>query len=243
MKITFLGTSHGVPEANRKCSCTMIEIGETRYFIDMGMQSIEHLITKNIPIESVKAVFVTHMHGDHTYGLVPFLDLCGWYFKKTNPVIILPEPVNENVACLNAWLKCNGTGLREFDFRPVNEGVFYQDENMKVTAFKTQHTNMSYSFLVEAEGKRILFSGDLSVKGPQTDFPISVFQETVNLAICECAHFPATAYLPIFENEPNLKALCFNHYIGTFIPSILEVKKSLNTIPFYIANDNMEITL
>lgn len=243
MKITFLGTSHGVPEANRKCSCAMIEIGQSRYFIDMGAQAIEHMITHNIPIESVKAVFVTHMHGDHTYGLVSFADLCSWYFRKSNPVFVLPEPLKENINCLNAWLKCNGTELRDFDFRPVEEGLFYQDENIKISAFKTQHTNMSYSFVLEAEGKRVLFSGDLSVKGPQEDFPVSVFEKPVDLAICECAHFLATAYLPLFQNQENLKSLCFNHYIGTHLPSIFEVKNVLKDIPFYIANDGMEITL
>ena len=243
MKIVFFGTSHGVPEAHRKCSCTMIEIGESRYFIDMGMHVVEQLTTRNIPIESVKAVFVTHMHSDHTQGLISFADLCSWYFKKTNPIFVLPEPLKENIDCLGAWLKCNGTELREFDFRPVNEGSIYQDENIKITAFKTQHTNMSYSFLVEAEGKRVLFSGDLSVRGPQVDFPVSVFEKPVDLAICESAHFPATAYLPLFENQKNLKRLCFNHYVYNFIPSILDVKRKLNEIPCYVAEDDMEIIL
>ena len=36
MNITFLGTSHGVPSAERYCSCTMIEVGGATYFIDCG---------------------------------------------------------------------------------------------------------------------------------------------------------------------------------------------------------------
>lgn len=38
MKITFIGSSHGVPEPHRKCSCIMIEIGEQVYFIDMELR-------------------------------------------------------------------------------------------------------------------------------------------------------------------------------------------------------------
>ena len=70
MRIVFLGSSHGVPEPNRKCSSTLIEVGDKRYFIDMGMQSVCELITRNIPIESVKSIFITHMHGDHTGGML-----------------------------------------------------------------------------------------------------------------------------------------------------------------------------
>lgn len=241
MRIVFLGTSHGVPEANRKFSCAMVEIGENRYFIDMGTLAIEQMNTKNIPVESVKAVFITHMHTDHTNGLIPFIDLCSWYYKNATPIFLLPEPVGDNVSRLSAWLECNGTTLRDFDFRPVNEGVIYEDESIKVTAFQTKHTAASYAFLLEAESKRVLFSGDLY--GPQIDFPVSVFEKPIDLAICECAHFPATAYLPIFENEKNLKSLCINHYIGTSVPGIWELKKSLKDITVLLANDGMEINI
>ena len=85
MRIIFFGSSHGVPEPNRRMSSILVEVGENRYFIDMGTQSIEQLITRRIPVESVKGIFITHMHGDHTDGLPAFLDLTGWYFKKPTP--------------------------------------------------------------------------------------------------------------------------------------------------------------
>ena len=40
MKITFLGTSHGVPAADRYCYCVMIESGKSVYFIDGGAPMI-----------------------------------------------------------------------------------------------------------------------------------------------------------------------------------------------------------
>ena len=91
MRIVFFGSSHGVPEANRRCSSAMIEVGDRRYFIDMGTQSIEQLITRRMAPNSVKGIFFTHMHGDHTNGLVSFVDLCTWYFKDVRPGIYVPE--------------------------------------------------------------------------------------------------------------------------------------------------------
>ena len=75
MKITFIGSSHGVPEPNRKCTCIMIEVGANVYFIDMGAPAIDELRTRGISIDAVKGVFITHMHGDHTDGLIQFIDL------------------------------------------------------------------------------------------------------------------------------------------------------------------------
>ena len=102
MRIIFFGSSHGVPEPNRRASSTLIEVGENRYFIDMGTQSIEQLITRRMPVESVKAIFLTHMHGDHSDGLISFLDLCSWYFKNADPAVYLPEPFEDTVAALAA---------------------------------------------------------------------------------------------------------------------------------------------
>ena len=43
MKITMLGTSHGVPEGDRRCACNLVEIEDRRYFVDMGTQAIEDI--------------------------------------------------------------------------------------------------------------------------------------------------------------------------------------------------------
>lgn len=91
MQITFLGASHGVPEANRRCSCTLIETNGRYYFIDMGVNAIDALRTRGIDVEDVKGIFITHMHGDHTNGLVSFVDLISWYFKTADPEICLPN--------------------------------------------------------------------------------------------------------------------------------------------------------
>ena len=78
MKITFIGSSHGVPEANRRCACTMLEIAGRYYFVDMGTMAMDVLRTKGISPDDVNGVFITHKHGDHTDGLPQFVDLCSW---------------------------------------------------------------------------------------------------------------------------------------------------------------------
>ena len=78
MKITFLGTSHGVPLASRYCSSTLVECGDNAYLIDGGAPVADLLIRYGIPYEKLRGVFVTHMHSDHTFGL---LHLCSWLCK------------------------------------------------------------------------------------------------------------------------------------------------------------------
>ena len=101
MRLTFIGTSHGVPEPHRRCSSNLLEVNGAYYIIDMGTQTIEELRRLGIRIEDVRLVICTHPHGDHTNGLVSFVDLVNWYYKKASPLILLPD---ENmIAPLKAW--------------------------------------------------------------------------------------------------------------------------------------------
>ena len=243
MKIVFFGSSHGIPEPNRKCSSTLIEVGERRYFIDMGTQSIEGVIGRGIPVESVEAIFITHMHGDHTNGLLSFIDECSWKFKKADPIVYLPKDPEAVREALEGWIRCNGVPPRSFDYRLVTEGEIYDDGFIRVTAFRTKHIDFSYAYLIEAEGKRVFFSGDLSHKGPSDDFPTSVLDTPLELAICEAAHFDATDYLPIFEGNKNLKRLCFNHYSERRLSSVLAMPALLSDIEVIRAADGLEITV
>lgn len=237
MKITFLGTSHGVPEPNRRCSCTMIEINSRIYFIDMGVMVIDDLITRGISVDAVKAVFFTHMHGDHTNGLLHFADLLSWYFKTPDPVIHLPRV--SAVKAVSSWLEANGTPLRDLQFKQVEAGLLYEDDFIRVTAIATQHCPDSFAYLVEAEDKAVLFTGDL--KRPGVDFPAIANEKDLDLVICESAHFPATEYLPIFEAcKP--KQICVNHYSSRFHKSVLEMVEQVG-IPAKLATDNLEIVL
>lgn len=241
MKITFVGSSHGVPEANRKCTSMLLEVGEKAYFIDMGTPGIDFLRTKGVPVEAVQGIFITHMHGDHTNGLIPFVDLITWYFKKADPVICLP--MIEAAGVIDQWLKVTINGNeREVRYRQTEEGVVYDDGTIKVTAYATQHCLRSFGYLVEAEGKAVLFTGDL--KNPGIDMPKALFERKIDLMVCESAHFPATDYLPVLE-KANVGRVCITHYSDTFLASVLQAEKELRDkgTPALHATDGLELTV
>lgn len=239
MKITFIGSSHGVPEPNRKCTSIMIEVGTNVYFIDMGTPAIDALRTRGISIDAVKGVFITHMHGDHTNGLIQFVDLITWYFKTPNPAIYLP--ITEAAKVISDWLKITLNGAeKEIDYREVQSGLLFDDGVIKVTAFATQHCLKSYAYLVEAEGKAVLFTGDL--RNPGVDFP--AVEKPLDLLVCESAHFPATDYLSVLE-KLDAKQVCVTHYSDKFLASVLELQLKLEEkgIPSVKATDDLQIHL
>ena len=238
MKITFLGASHGVPEPHRRCSCTMIEVSGRYYFVDMGCPAIDDLITKGIPVDAVKAIFITHHHGDHTDGLLSMIGLCAWYFKTANPEVYLSKI--EQADAIRGWLNTTTMAEQKTPYFEVKPGVIFDDGFLKVTAIATKHCDRSYAYLVEAEGKTVLFTGDLG--HPDRDFPEIIKGKTTDLVVCEGAHFPVVDYLPHFA-QCDIKKVCVNHYAPWNIPHIQQLTKDMGDVPVTMVSDGMEVTL
>ena len=241
MKITFIGSSHGVPEPHRKCSSIMIEEGGNVYFIDMGTPAIDALRTRNIPVDAVKGIFITHMHGDHTNGLISFVDLITWYFKTPDPVICLPMPEAGKV--ISDWLQVTLNPVpKEIRYQETVPGVVFDDGVIRVTAIATQHCYKSFAYLVETSDKTVLFTGDL--RNPGIDFPAPAMEKPLDLVVCESAHFEATDYLPVFE-KCDIKKVCVTHYSDHFLASVLTLCETLNNqgLPAVRAMDDFELTV
>lgn len=235
MRISFIGTSHGVPEPDRKCTSSMIEVNGYYYFIDMGCPAIDFIMNRGINIDNVKGIFFTHPHSDHMDGFFSFASITGWYFKNSDPTVFFP---NEEVRkCVISYLEAVHASPKKDSFSVISEGVCYEDENIKVTAIGTMHCTDSRAFFVEAEGKRVLFTGDLA--HPSRDFPRI---DALDLAVCEAAHFPITDYESVIR-EIGVKRVYINHFAPRHTQSFFDLKEALHDIPVVLTNDGMEINI
>ncbi len=191
MKITFLGTSHGVPAADRYCSSAMIETGGKIYLIDAGAPVVDCLLRLDKKIDDVRAVFTTHEHGDHINGLLSLCDLSNWYYRNAAFSVALTD--SRLAGRLSALIEVTSAApldTQRIKLLTVGEGYSYEDENIKITYFPTGHVNSEYgksfAILAEADGKKALFSGDMAGNG---DFPKIASEEKLDLIVCEFAHF------------------------------------------------------
>lgn len=244
MRITFWGSSSGSPAPNMKCSCTLIEVGERKYLIDAGTLIIEQLADRGIDIGAIDALFITHMHRDHTDGLPSFyLRLHSPYAKDAAPDLFLPQkPMAPIIEALEAWRKCNGNeGKPRTDlFRQVEEGLIFDDGTLRVTAYPTRHAeNLDcWSYLLEAEGKRVFFSGDFS-RRPEEEFHYEILEQPPDLAVCELGHFKAEKYGVIFAEKPP-RRLVINHISKKNIASAYDFCL-VAPFPTLLAHDGMVI--
>ena len=225
MKITFLGTSHGYPEEGRNLSCTMLEIGERIYFIDAGAPLAQFVADRRLDRKNIKALFVTHMHADHFGGTFGFLISANEYWKDISMDVVLPEDRAVSLAYQMMLVDSPAVDHARILFSNLAVKPFYQDETIMLTAIPNEHTDgkmSSYSFYLEAEGKKLLFTGDLHTK--LHDFPQAAFgAEKLDLVVCEYAHSRYEFMDPVV-GKINTKRLYFNH-VYPYVPKFQEIEE------------------
>ena len=177
-KVVLLGTGTPRPYPDRSGPATAIVVGERAYLVDFGPGVVRRAAAaaeKGAPqLEStnLKIAFLTHLHSDHTAGY-PDLILTPWVMGRTELDVYGPEGLEEMTKhVLEAWrrdIEIRSTGLeqrpalvvRAHDMKP---GVVYQDERVKVTAFRVPHGQWpeAFGYRFDTPGKSIVISGDTS---------------------------------------------------------------------------------
>ena len=92
MNLKFLGTSAGVPTKNRNVSGVALREskGKGWYLIDCGEGTQHQVLHTKLSFHSLKAIFITHVHGDHCYGLPGILASAGMGGRKAPLTIVAP---------------------------------------------------------------------------------------------------------------------------------------------------------
>lgn len=247
MKITFIGTSCGVPAADRYCACTMIEAGNGIYFIDAGAPVIDEILRLGKDVTAVRAVFATHCHSDHLSGVFSLASLVNWKYKDTSVSFYMPE--ERTIEAFKELIRSTDRAIDESRVRfcHYEEDFIYGDENITLSVIPTKHVEKqgrpSFAFLVteKQSGKRVVFTGDLSNDLARKDFPVIALEEELDALVCELAHFFIEHVEP-YLRRCKAKAVYF-HHVGPLKFEGLRAAKDSFPFPVYIPEDRDEIDI
>ncbi|KKO13001.1 MULTISPECIES: ribonuclease Z [Pseudomonas] len=147
MDLLFLGTSAGVPTTARNVSATAVieASGSHWYLVDCGEGTQHRLLHTPLSIRDLRAIFITHVHGDHCFGLPGLLASAGMS-GRTQPLdLVLP-------AALHDWVRqglvASDTFL-PFELRllAVEELVEWRSDALQVTSVQLSHRVPSVGFV------------------------------------------------------------------------------------------------
>ena len=97
-QVTILGSSSAKPTPNRHPSGQVVNIHEQYYLVDAGEGVQQQLIRYGINPLQIREVFISHLHGDHLFGLFPLISTLGLYGRRTPLRVYAPAPFGELLA-------------------------------------------------------------------------------------------------------------------------------------------------
>ena len=149
VQLTFLGTSAGKPTRERNVSALALEFEQDNkwYLFDCGEATQHQIIRSSLSLGKLDTVFITHMHGDHYYGLPGLLSS-----KKLDtafrPIIVYgPKGIKKFLECaLDISLENLGYELKIIEFE-VEDSFLFDKFSLKVLAL--EHSIESFAFYLK----------------------------------------------------------------------------------------------
>ncbi len=243
-----------------------LQAGGGLYLFDLGEPVGRTLLALGMPIERLRAAFISHMHIDHVGGLFQFVKNLDLYHNHpeylpqvAEVTLALPD---EAVDAVQAFFKaCYSFPERmkvRVNYLPVREGLVLDDGAVAVTARPTTHFDglraflaarpqyaanrrQAYMYEVRAEGRRILYTGDL---GAVED--VIPAASGADLVILEFGHL-----LPLDENlrklaPLGLKRVILTHIFPDYTDRTEELQATADAIlpgVVTVAEDGLEVVL
>jgi putative mRNA 3-end processing factor len=209
MKITILGSGKEVGRSG-----FLVTSNNTNVLLDYGvMLKREPSFPIHVRPKDISTVVLTHAHLDHS-GNIPSLFLSGSNISVlgTNPTFELSDLLIEDM------LKISGSYL-PFEYADLNnmmshsKTLQYKEKHlvndMEITLYESGHIIGGSSILVEVEGKRIFYTGDINKRGSKLLRPADLDLPEVDILIIEST-YSQTEQAPREESEKNLVQFAYD---------------------------------
>ena len=171
--VVLLGTGVPRPDPAAAGPATAVVLGSRVFLFDAGAGIERQLATAHLPINGVTALFVTHLHSDHTLGL-PDLIFTSWLMGRSTPLAAygprgLRTMIDHIIAAWGEDIAIRTKGL-EHETRAgyrvavheITRGVVFDSGGVRITAIPVSHGDWkeAYGYRIDTPDRSIVISGD-----------------------------------------------------------------------------------
>ena len=146
LALTILGNNSAIPAYGRNPTAQVLQTQDESYLIDCGEGTQMQLTRYKIKRSRISHIFISHLHGDHYFGLIGLLTSMGLMSRTTDLHLHGPAPLKP---ILDLQLQAAKTILPyNILFHPLGEEcVITRDKKITVECFKVSHRIDCWGFI------------------------------------------------------------------------------------------------
>lgn len=138
--VTILGNSSAKPTATGHPSAQVVNVNEQYFLVDAGEGVQRQMARRGISALKLRAVFLSHLHGDHMYGLFPLLSTLGLYGRRTPLRIYAPRPFGEMLECFLRLCETNLPYTPEWvEVDTTKHQIIFENDSTEVWSLPLRH--------------------------------------------------------------------------------------------------------
>ena len=152
--VTILGSNSALPTTKRYPTAQVLNVSERFFLIDCGEGTQLQLRSNKIKFSRINNIFISHLHGDHVFGLIGLISTFG-LLGRTNDLHIYAHRDLEKILQPQIDYFCN-----DLRFTPVFHHLntkepkqIFEDKNITVTSFPLKHRVPTCGFLFREKQK------------------------------------------------------------------------------------------
>ncbi len=151
-KITVLGSSSALPSYKKYPSAHVVNMHERFFLVDCGEGTQIKLRQYKIKVSKISRVFISHLHGDHFFGIFGFISSLNLLGRKNDLHIYSPGDLEKIVYTV---IKKNDLNFNIFFYRLSTDvkQTIYESKSVKISCFPLNHRIETYGFLFEEKKK------------------------------------------------------------------------------------------
>ena len=158
MQVTFLGTSSGVPTLSRNVSAMVLKPPQKSdlWLFDCGEGTQHQFIRSNLKLSQIKKIFITHMHGDHVYGLPGLLASIGLAGSSSGIELYGPAPLKNFIdSCLynSSSRLAYSLKFHKVENAAIQKEILFEDSDLEVKAAPLKHRIPSFAYRVNQKSR------------------------------------------------------------------------------------------
>jgi ribonuclease Z len=165
VQVTFLGTSSGVPTRGRNVSAVALRLPQRAelWLFDCGEGTQHQFLRSELRVSQLRRIFVTHMHGDHVFGLPGLLASLGLAGTCQGIDLYGPDPLRDYLeGVLHTSSTRIGYPLRSHRVKDAasSGALLLDDDDITVRCTKLIHRVPAYAYRVDQKPRAGRFDVD-----------------------------------------------------------------------------------